>query len=142
MLETTRLIRNYSELKQLNGVDDRFKYLRLGGIVGDSTFGFSRCLNQTLYSTKKWKEARDFVIIRDNGCDLGVDGYRIVGHVFVHHMNPMTVDDILEGAEWVFDPEYLICVSDMTHRAIHYGDESLLPKDFVGRKPNDLFPWR
>ena len=134
--------RTYSELRQLSTLEDRYEYLRIGGIVGNSTFGFNRYLNQTLYTTKRWRSVRDLVIIRDEGCDMGLNGYPIGGPIVVHHINPMSIEDIQEGREWVFDPEYLICVSDRTHKAIHYGDKSLLPKDFVGRKPNDLFPWR
>lgn len=136
------LIRCYSDLRKLDGIDDRFNYLKIGGIIGDSTFGFSRYLNQTLYSTKRWKKIRDFVILRDDGNDLGVEGYDIAGPIVVHHMNPITIDDIRNGEEWVFDPEYLVCASDLTHRAIHYGDSSLLPKIFIDRKPNDVFPWK
>ena len=136
------LTRRYSEIRQLTNLKDRFEYLRIGGIVGDSTFGFNRYLNQTLYTTKRWRSVRDSVIIRDNGCDMGLEDYPIFGPVVIHHMNPMTIDDIVEGREWVFDPEYLICVSDRTHRAIHYGDENLLPKGLVQRSPDDTCPWK
>lgn len=136
------LIRRYSELRQLETMEERFKYLRIGGIVGDSTFGFNRYLNQTLYKTQKWRTVRDEVIIRDGACDMGLPDYPIRKYVVIHHMNPLTIEDIQEGREWVFDPEYLICVSDRTHKAIHYGDESLLPKDPVDRVPNDTCPWK
>lgn len=134
--------RCYSELRQLNSFVDRFKYLRIGGIVGASTFGFDRYLNQTLYKTKRWRSVRDDVILRDDGCDLGVPGMLIDGNIIVHHMNAITIEDIQEGRDWVFDPEFLICVSLDTHNAIHYGDENLLPKLPEERKPNDTCPWR
>ncbi len=134
--------RCYSELKQLTSFIDRFRYLRIGGIVGESTFGFDRYLNQTLYKTGRWRSIRDEVILRDDGCDLGIPGMLIDGKVIVHHMNAITLEDIQEGREWVFDPEFLICVSLDTHNAIHYGDENLLPKLPEERKPNDTCPWR
>lgn len=134
--------RCYSELKQLTSFVDRFRYLRIGGIVGESTFGFDRYLNQTLYKTDRWRSIRDEVILRDDGCDLGIPGMLIDGKVIVHHMNAITLEDIQEGREWVFDPEFLICVSLDTHNAIHYGDENLLPKLPEERKPNDTCPWR
>lgn len=134
--------RCYSELRQLSSFVDRFRYLRIGGIVGESTFGFDRFLNQTLYKTKRWRSVRDEVILRDDGCDLGIPGMLIDGKVIVHHMNAITLEDIQEGRDWVFDPEFLICVSLDTHNAIHYGDEKLLPKLPEERKPNDICPWR
>lgn len=134
--------RCYSELRQLSSFIDRFRYLRIGGIVGESTFGFDRYLNQTLYKTDRWRSIRDDVILRDDGCDLGIPGMLIEGKVIVHHMNAITIDDIQEGRDWVFDPEFLICVSLSTHNAIHYGDENLLPKLPEERKPNDTCPWR
>lgn len=134
--------RCYSELKQLTSFVDRFRYLRIGGIVGELTFGFDRYLNQTLYKTDRWRSIRDEVILRDDGCDLGIPGMLIDGKVIVHHMNAITLEDIQEGREWVFDPEFLICVSLNTHNAIHYGDENLLPKLPEERKPNDTCPWR
>lgn len=134
--------RCYSELKQLTSFMDRFRYLRIGGIVGESTFGFDRYLNQTLYKTGRWRSVRDEVILRDDGCDLGIPGMLIDGKAIVHHMNAITLEDIQEGRDWVFDPEFLICVSLSTHNAIHYGDENLLPKLPEERKPNDTCPWR
>lgn len=136
------LNRCYSDLKQLDSFVDRYKYLRIGGIIGESTFGFDRYLNQTLYKTKRWLKVRDDVIIRDDGCDLGIVDMPIKGIIIVHHMNPIQLEDIQEGRDWVFDPEYLICVSRNTHNAIHYGDESLLPKGFVDRRPGDTCPWK
>ena len=134
--------RSYKELSRLKTFDERFEYLKIGGVVGESTFGFERFMNQMLYNSSKWKRIRNQVIIRDNGCDLGLDGYDIQDKIIVHHMNPMTVDDLKEFSEDVFDPEYLICVSPMTHNAIHYGDRNLLPKPFVERRPGDTCPWK
>lgn len=134
--------RCYSELRQLGTFIERFRYLRIGGVIGESTFGFDRYLNQTLYKTKRWQSVRDEVIVRDGGYDLGIPGMLIAGKVIVHHMNVITLEDIQEGREWVFDPEFLICVSLDTHNAIHYGDENLLPKLPEERKPNDTCPWR
>ena len=134
--------RCYSEFRQLGTFMDRYRYLRIGGIVGESTFGFDRYLNQTLYKTKRWRHTRDKVILRDDGCDLGIPDMVIKGDVIVHHMNAITIEDIQEGRDWVFDPEFLICVSLKTHNAIHYGDENLLPKLPEERKPNDTCPWR
>ena len=134
--------RSYKELSRLKTFDERFEYLKIGGVVGESTFGFERFINQMLYNSSKWKRIRNQVIIRDNGCDLGLDGYDIQDKIIVHHMNPMTVDDLKEFSEDVFNPEYLICVSPMTHNAIHYGDRNLLPKPFVERRPGDTCPWK
>ena len=134
--------RSYKELSRLKTFDERFEYLKIGGVVGESTFGFERFMNQMLYNSSKWKRIRNQVIIRDKGCDLGLDGYDIQDKIIVHHMNPMTVDDLKEFSEDVFNPEYLICVSPMTHNAIHYGDRNLLPKPFVERRPGDTCPWK
>ena len=135
-------MRRYKDIKDIKTFLERFQYLKLSGTVGESTFGWDRYLNQEFYSLRKWRDARNEVIIRDNGCDLGIDGYVIPKGLIVHHINPVTKEDILAQNEWLFDPEYLICVSPRTHRAIHYGDESLLPKDPVVRSPNDTCPWR
>lgn len=139
------IIRSYSELILLPTFEDRYRYLRLGGRVGEETFGFDRYLNQRFYRTdEEWLEVRDFVIARDLGCDLAMpdrgipDGVRIL----VHHMNPITVDDIVKRTKFLLDPEYLISTIKNTHDAIHYGDESLLVKDYVERTPNDTCPWR
>lgn len=134
-------IRCYRELKRLNTFEERYDYLRLGGIIGESTFGFDRYLNQILYSSSKWKKIRNDVIIRDNGCDLGVEGYDIPKNIIVHHMNPITIEDIKNVSDDIFNPEYLICVSHATHNAIHYGDKSLLPRVPVERKPGDTCLW-
>lgn len=136
-------IRTYSELITLPTYKERYQYLKLKGRVGVDTFGFDRHLNQMVYQKDpRWKRARDHVIIRDNGCDLGVEGYEIFDKIIVHHMNVVTLEDILEDRDWIFDPEFLICTTHMTHNAIHYGDENLLILDPVVRKPNDTCPWK
>jgi hypothetical protein len=128
----------------LKTFEERFAYLQLKGIVGESTFGYDRYLNQTLYMSRRWKRARDIVIIRDNGCDLGIDSsdYEIRGIIQIHHMNPLTPEDIELGRDIIFDPEFLICTSPSTHKAIHYGDASLLPRLPIERRRNDTCPWR
>ena len=136
------LIRCYKELKRLKTFQERYDYLRVGGMIGDSTFGFERYLNQMLYSSPQWRKVRDEVIIRDNGNDLGIDGFQIFDHIVVHHMNPITIEQVEEAASEIFDPEYLICCSTRTHNAIHYGDSSLLPQLPLGRRPNDTCPWK
>lgn len=136
-------IRTYSELIALPTFEERFKYLQLNGIVGRDTFGFDRYLNQYLYQrSDRWKSVRDKIIIRDNGCDLAVEGYTIFGRIIIHHMNPISVEDILEERDVVFNSEFLICVSHRTHNAIHYGDENLLPQAPIERKKNDTCLWR
>lgn len=136
------MIRTYSELSKLSTFKERFDYLKLNGKVGEDTFGHSRFLNQDFYSSPEWRRTRRNIIIRDNGCDMGLDGYSIQGRIYVHHINPITVDDILERRPCLFDPENLICVSSMTHEAITYGIEDMLPTDPVIRRPNDTCPWR
>lgn len=137
-------IRSYSELSKLKTFQERFDYLKLNGKVGEETFGFDRYLNQKLYQKDpRWKSARDKVIVRDNGCDLGIDGREIHGRITVHHMNPVTKKQILEDDPILFDPEYLICTDyNTTHKAIHYGDDNLLMKDYEGRSENDTCPWK
>lgn len=135
-------MRNYRELSRLKTFDERFEYLKIGGLVGESTFGFERYLNQTLYNSSKWRRLRNQIIIRDNGCDLGVEGYEVQGIIIVHHMNPISVDDLKDFSDDIFNPEYLICVSLTTHNAIHYGDKSLIPQEPVDRRPGDTCPWR
>lgn len=137
-----QMTRSYSELIKFKTIEERFEYLRLDGTVGKETFGYDRYLNQMLYKHPKFLEARDEVIIRDGGCDLGVEGYGISGAVYVHHMNPVTKEDILYNFDKLVDPEYLISSSKLTHDAIHYGDANLLPKDLVVRTKNDTCPWR
>lgn len=134
-------IRRYQELKKLRSFEERFRYLNLRGVVGESTFGFDRWINQQFYRSREWKHIRDQVIVRDNGCDLGFPGHEIYGKIFVHHMNPMTVSDLTDGEESVIDPDVLITVSHKTHNAIHYGDENLLPKPIVERRPGDTKLW-
>lgn len=136
------MIRTYSDLRRLTTLKERFEYLKLAGKVGADTFGFDRYLNQRFYKLGKWKSARNYVIIRDNGCDLGVEGYEIGDKVLVHHMNPIALDNVLEMDEALFDPEFLICVSHDTHNAIHYGDANLLPKLPIERRPGDTCPWK
>lgn len=135
-------IRTYSELITLPTFEERYRYLRLGGRVGEETFGFDRYLNQLLYKSDKWLRVRDKVILRDNGCDLGIEGREIRGKILVHHMNPITVEDIVLGREEVFDPEFLISTVKSTHDAIHYGDESLLILAPIERSRYDTCPWR
>lgn len=135
-------IRTYSELILLPTFDDRYQYLRLSGTVGEETFGFDRYLNQMFYRSKEWKRIRNEVIIRDNGCDLGVPGREIYGKILIHHMNPIRKDDILRRSEYLLDPEYLICTVKNTHDAIHYGDEGLLIQMPKARTKNDTCPWR
>ncbi len=135
-------LRTYSEMILLPTFEERFEYLKLGGEVGAETFGFDRYQNQAFYNSREWKRVRDKVIIRDNGCDLGIADREIGHRVIIHHMNPITVEDIRLAADILLDPEFLICVSHETHNAIHYGDTELLPKDFVPRSPNDTCPWK
>lgn len=133
--------RCYSDLIKLPTFEERFKYLKLGGEVGKDTFGFDRWINQRFYKSAEWKRARRDVIIRDEGQDLGMDGYELHNAIYVHHMNPILPKDIVDAEEWILNPEFLICVSFNTHQAIHYGDEDLLPKIIV-RRPNDTCPWK
>lgn len=135
-------IRTYSELSRIGDYEGRFNYLKLHGNVGESTFGFDRYLNQRLYTSKEWKETRQKVILRDEGCDMGLVDHPIGGRIVIHHLNPLTMEQIEDGGEDVFDPEYLVCVSYMTHEAIHFGDASLLPKLPIERRPGDTCLWR
>lgn len=135
------MIRTYSELRRRETLEDRFDYLKLHGQVGDATFGFDRFLNQRFYASHEWKQVRHHVIVRDNGCDLGVDGYEIHDRIYIHHMNPMTVSDLVEFNREILDPEFLIAVTHKTHNAIHYGDANLLPKLPVERRPGDTKLW-
>lgn len=136
------IIRTYSELIQHTTFEDRYRYLRLGGKVGEETFGFDRYLNQVFYRSDEWRKVRDYVIIRDNGCDLGIEDREIHGRILVHHMNPITERDIRDRSEFLLDPEYLICTVKNTHDAIHYGDESILTIVPPERTRNDTCPWR
>lgn len=137
------MIRTYSELSKLKTFEERFKYLQLSdGHVGADTFGYDRYLNQQFYKTREWKRLRDELIIRDNGCDLGIEGREIFGKIIIHHLNPITKDDILNQTDYLTNPDYLICTTQTTHNAIHYGDESLLLSTPVARTPNDTCPWK
>lgn len=137
------MIRTYTELSKLRTFEERFNYLRLNGVVGKDTFGFDRIFNQLFYKWPEWKASRNKVIIRDNGCDLGVEGHEIYGQrIIVHHLNPVTLEDIERKSEFLLDPEYLITTIHSTHNAIHYGDESLLIHSPVERRRNDTCPWR
>lgn len=135
-------IRTYSYLSKLTTFEDRYNYLRLNGFVGKETFGFDRYLNQVFYKSAKWRSVRDFVIVRDNGCDLGIEGREIYGKIIIHHMNPITIQDIEQESDFLLDPEFLISTVHETHNAIHYGDENLLIRSPIERKPNDTCPWR
>ena len=135
-------IRTYSELIAFPTFEERFKYLQLNGQVGESTFGFDRYMNQVFYRSQKWKSIRDFVIIRDCGCDLGIEGYDIHGKIIIHHMNPLSMRDIETESDFLLNPDYLICTTHNTHNAIHYGDENLLVTAPVERTKNDPCPWR
>lgn len=137
------MIRRYSELIKIPTFIERYRYLKLSGSVGVDTFGFDRWLNQMFYKSPEYRKVRLEVILRDNGCDLGIDEFEIAGKVIIHHMNPITQTDILKRSDFALDPEYMICVSHGTHNAIHYGDEKLLPvSNIVERKPNDTIPWK
>ena len=136
------MIRTYSELILLPSFIERYRYLRIAGTVGKETFGFDRYLNQLFYKSDEWLEIRDYVIDRDNGCDLGVDGFDIEGRILIHHMNPISKEDILRRSKFLLDPEYLITTVKNTHDAIHFGNEDLLYTGIVERSPNDTCPWK
>lgn len=138
----TKNIRTYSELITLPTFKERFEYLRLNRIVGKDTFGFDRYMNQIFYKSREWQLLRNQIIIRDNGCDLGVDGYEIHGKILIHHMNPITPDDIVERSDYLLNPDFLISTTLTTHNAIHYGDEKLIDKEPIERSKNDTCPWR
>lgn len=133
--------RSYRDLKQLPTFQERFEYLKLNGKVGEETFGFDRYFNQRFYRSKEWKDVRNYVIARDHGCDLAIFDREIFGKVLIHHMNPISLDDIRHSSDYLLNPEYLICVSKQTHDAIHYGDSSLLILEPIVRKPNDTILW-
>lgn len=135
-------IKTYSELITIPTFEERFEYLQLKGSVGKDTFGYDRYLNQVLYRSPEWKRLRNQIIIRDGGCDLACDGYDIYGKVLIHHLNPITVEDVLTRSRKVFDPDNLVCVSHSTHNAIHYGDVDLLVTGPIIRTKNDTCPWR
>lgn len=142
-MKIMRSIKTYTELSELKTYEERFEYLSMNKSVGEETFGFDRYLNQQLYKSKDWLIVRDAVIMRDNGCDLGLEDYDIFGTIHVHHMNPITSDDIKNVSEYLLDPEYLICVSIDTHNAIHYGSRDYVDRNkIVERAPNDQCPWK
>lgn len=135
-------IKTYSELILLPTFKERFRYLKIGGQVGKSTFGYDRWLNQQFYQSPEWRRLRNYIIDRDNACDLGIPGREIYKYVVIHHINPITKQDILDRSDFLMNPEYLICVTDKTHKAIHYGDENLLYTEPVERTRFDTCPWR
>lgn len=135
-------LKRYSEMIKLATFEERYEYLRLFGLVGLDTFGFDRYMNQKFYKSKEWRDIRDYVIVRDNGCDLGIDGRKIRDRILIHHMNPIIQDDIIHSTDLLLNPDYLVCVSHNTHNAIHYGDSSLLIKEPIKRTKNDTCPWR
>lgn len=137
-----KMIRTYSQLMKLKTFKERYEYLKLAGKVGESTFGYDRYLNQLLYNSPRWKAARRKAIIRDEGCDLGHPDYEIKDMIIVHHINPITIEDIENENEDIYNLENLICCTDRTHKAIHYGDERLLPQLPIERRPGDTCPWK
>lgn len=136
------MIRTYEDLIAFSTFEERYEYLQLDGSVGAETFGFDRYLNQAFYRSAEWKAIRDYVLVRDLGCDLACDGFEIRGKILIHHMNPITEQDILKRCPNLLDPNNLICVSHLTHNAIHFGERNLLPKMPIERSPNDTCPWR
>ena len=137
------MIRTYSELIRISDFKGRFRYLQLYGKVGLDTFGFDRVFNQKFYRSKEWRQIRDKIIVRDLGCDLGIEGYEIIHQpIVIHHMNTISLKDIEDSTDFLLNPEYLICTTDRTHKAIHYGDESLLMLPFTERSRNDTCPWK
>lgn len=141
-MKTITTSKGYSSLIKIKDYYERYNYLKIGGVIGEETFGSQRYLNQILYRSPEWKSVRNKVILRDKGMDMGFDGRPIEGRIIVHHMNPITKEDILKRDPKLFDMENLISVSNNTHEAIHYGSIELLPKEYVPRKPNDTCPWR
>lgn len=135
-------IKTYSELIKMESFEERFRYLKLNGKVGVETFGYDRVFNQRFYTSREWHNVRNLVIVRDNGCDLGVNGYELHGGIFIHHLNPIMLEDIKNATEFLLNPEYLITTCFRTHNAIHYGDESLLVGVPVERRKNDTCPWK
>lgn len=134
-------IRTYSDLRRLETFEERYDYLKLQGLVGLRTFGFDRWVNQRFYKSHEWKTVKEHVIYRDNGCDLGIIGFELYTDLMVHHMNPISINDITDGEEWIIDPEFLITTSFRTHNAIHYGDKTLLPRGPIERKSGDTTLW-
>lgn len=139
----TMKIRTYNEMILLPTFKERFRYLKLSGAVGKATFGYDRYLNQSFYRSQEWKKLRNEIIVRDNGCEFGLEDYPIAGRIFIHHMNPIEDDDIINSTDYLMNPNYLVCVSHDVHNAIHYGNEDILrSKEFIPRKPNDTCPWK
>lgn len=139
--KTTTMTRSYRELRRILTFEERYEYLALRGTVGDSTFGYDRHINQRFYRSREWRHLRNEIIVRDNGCDLGIDGYEIHERIIIHHMNPMTASSIVESDDDILNPDHLISVTHNTHNAIHYGDKNLLPRVFVERTPGDTKLW-
>lgn len=137
----TMKTRSYEELRRIDTFEERFEYLKLGGSVGEATFGNERWLNQRFYTSREWKQIRQHVIARDEGCDLGVEGFEIYDKIIIHHMNPMTPKDIVDFDEAILNPDFLISVTLKTHNAIHYGNSDLLPKPIVERRRGDHILW-
>lgn len=136
-------MRTYSELISLPTYEERYNYLKCNGQVGDMTFGFGRFLNQELYTSKQWRTFRNHIIVRDNSCDMAMEGFEIYGPITIHHLNIITIEDVENGNPLVFDPENVVCVSMKTHNAIHYGSyDQIKPMEFIERKPNDTIPWK
>lgn len=135
------MIRTYDELRRLQTFEERFRYLAIAGQVGDRTFGSERYLNQRFYTSSEWRRVRNFIIVRDNGCDLGIPGREIHRSLYIHHMNPITPEDLKNGNDSIFDPQNLITVSHRTHNAIHYGDERQLERGMIERQPGDTKLW-
>lgn len=135
-------VKRYSELITFKTFEERFEYLRLKGVVGNETFGFDRYFNQKFYRSVEWKRLRDQIIVRDNGCDLGMDGYEIHGSIVIHHLNPILLKDIIHQSDFLLNPEFLICTTHETHNAIHYGDDNLIIKPPIERTSNDTCPWK
>lgn len=136
------MIRSYRELIRIPTFEERFEYLKLPGSVGEATFGFDRYLNQRFYQSTEWRQLRNKVIARDNACDMACPDHDIAGLILIHHINPITIEDIENSSEALFDMNNVVCVSSIVHNAIHFGDASLLPKPLVERRPNDTIPWR
>ena len=136
------MIKTYRELRRLRTFEERYEYLKLGGAVGHETFGFDRYLNQKFYRSAEWKRIRDYVILRDNACDLGIEDREIDNRIIIHHMNPLTKYDVINQTEFLLNPDYMICTTKRTHDAIHYGDEDILFGEFIERSKNDTCPWR
>lgn len=142
MKNQQRIIRTYQELITIPTFEERYEYLKLNGRIGDTTFGSARYLNQQFYTSEEWRRIRNEIILRDGGHDLAMWDREITGRIYIHHMNPITVEDIIRHSDYLLNPDYLICVSKLTHDAIHYGDKSLLQEDYAERKPYDTCPWR